>query len=83
MIVELRDAGRPASDVMEIMRKEMPDLATLVAKAPRNSPCPCGSGIKTKHCHGGPRTITPLAPTAYPVFVAEPRPRVSGFDVEV
>jgi len=21
-------------------------------KVPRNSPCPCGSGKKYKHCHG-------------------------------
>jgi preprotein translocase subunit SecA len=22
------------------------------SKTPRNSPCPCGSGKKFKHCHG-------------------------------
>lgn len=21
---------------------------------PRNEPCPCGSGLKFKHCHGDP-----------------------------
>jgi uncharacterized protein len=77
-IVALRDEGRPASDVMAIMRTEMPDPETLAAKAPRNSLCPCGSGLKTKHCHGGPRATAPPEPTAYPVFVAAPRPRVAG-----
>ena len=24
------------------------------AKVGRNDPCPCGSGKKYKHCHGGP-----------------------------
>ena len=32
--------GRPASDVWE-----------LFASAPRNGPCPCGSGRKAKYCH--------------------------------
>lgn len=36
----LLDQGRPASDVSE-----------LFARAPRNSPCPCGSGRKAKYCH--------------------------------
>jgi hypothetical protein len=26
--------------------------ALTVAKAPRNAPCPCGSGVKYKRCHG-------------------------------
>jgi uncharacterized protein len=81
-IVALRDAGRPASDVMEIMRTEMPDVEALASKAPRNSPCPCGSGLKAKHCHGGSRAAAPPEPTTYPVFVAEPRPRVAGMKLE-
>lgn len=27
----------------------------------RNDRCPCGSGLKYKHCHGGPRAATPPA----------------------
>jgi preprotein translocase subunit SecA len=34
----------------------LPDRAadgeTIVAPASRNAPCPCGSGLKYKHCHG-------------------------------
>ena len=82
-MVALREAGRPASDVMAIMRTEMPDLATSASKAPRNSPCPCGSGLKTKHCHGRTRPVETSEPTTYPVFVAEPRRRVSGMEIEV
>ena len=81
-MVSLREAGRPMSDVMEIMRTQMPDLEALASKAPRNSPCPCGSGLKAKHCHGGAHTSTPPETTTYPVFVAEPRPRVAGTTIE-
>jgi preprotein translocase subunit SecA len=29
-----------------------PPEASDWARTPRNSPCPCGSGKKFKHCHG-------------------------------
>lgn len=35
-----------------------------VAVAPRNAPCPCGSGRKYKHCHGGQRIGHPLTERA-------------------
>jgi len=28
------------------------EIAAIFARAPRNEPCPCGSGRKAKHCHG-------------------------------
>ncbi len=28
------------------------EIGALFARAPRNEPCPCGSGRKAKHCHG-------------------------------
>ncbi len=46
--------GRPASEVMGILvREEEAALQGAFAKAGRNDPCPCGSGSKFKHCHGG------------------------------
>jgi uncharacterized protein len=82
-LVALREAGRPASDLMEIMRAEMPDLTARAAIAPRNSPCPCGSGLKAKHCHGGSRSPAPPEPATYPVVVAQPRRRVTGLTLEL
>ncbi len=41
LMADLVRAKRPASDIVSIF-----------AKSPRNAPCPCGSGIKTKRCHG-------------------------------
>jgi len=29
-----------------------PEHPSTSGKVPRNSPCPCGSGNKYKHCHG-------------------------------
>lgn len=38
---ELLRQGRPASDIADVF-----------GRAPRNGPCPCGSGRKSKYCHG-------------------------------
>jgi len=34
------------------MPQQLADGETIVAPASRNAPCPCGSGLKYKHCHG-------------------------------
>ena len=51
---------------------------TTIAPAPsRNDPCPCGSGKRYKHCHGGgtPPTVSAPAAAAPPeVFEAEGDP---------
>jgi len=31
--------------------RSAPEVMRILAKAPRNSPCPCGSTKKAKHCH--------------------------------
>jgi hypothetical protein len=40
------------------MRTENRALPLTVRKVPRNYPCPCGSGIKYKRCHG--RVVPPI-----------------------
>ncbi len=40
LMADLVRHGRFADEVMSIL-----------ADAPRNEPCPCGSGRKAKHCH--------------------------------
>jgi uncharacterized protein len=42
LMADLLDHGRPASAI-----------TVAFSRAPRNSPCPCGSGQKAKACHGG------------------------------
>ncbi|MHB1414193.1 MAG: SEC-C metal-binding domain-containing protein [Chloroflexota bacterium] len=37
---------------MELLAEQEAALKRAVARAGRNDPCPCGSGKKTKHCHG-------------------------------
>ncbi len=45
--------GRPAWEVMRVLGgEEEAALEAAFAKAGRNDPCPCGSGLKFKHCHG-------------------------------
>jgi len=40
------------SNGREIKKSEASPLSQSNNKIPRNSPCPCGSGKKYKHCHG-------------------------------
>jgi len=51
MAGELR-AGRPPAGVMEETARRDAALREAVARTGRNESCPCGSGRKTKHCHG-------------------------------
>ncbi len=41
-----QSAQRPTQNVFDVQNPE------TWASTPRNSPCPCGSGKKYKHCHG-------------------------------
>jgi uncharacterized protein len=54
MTAELR-AHRPPANVMLILAREEADLERQFAGVGRNDPCPCGSGLKFKHCHGKKR----------------------------
>lgn len=75
MITSAIQSGRPASDVMEVLRREDAAFAAAVRSAGRNGPCPCGSGRKTKQCHGKPAVHDERhAPS--PTGVGVPRPRV-------
>ncbi len=50
MANELRNNRAPAN-VMSYMARKEAELQKLFAKAYRNDPCPCGSGLKFKNCH--------------------------------
>jgi uncharacterized protein len=52
-MVQLLRAGRPITDIMEILAVH--DRQSAMESAGRNDPCPCGSGRKFKHCCGRPR----------------------------
>ena len=43
---------RPPANVMLQMARDDAELERAFAKAGRNDPCPCGSGVKYKRCHG-------------------------------
>jgi uncharacterized protein len=45
-------ANRPASEVMALVSGEQGHLKAKFASTGRNDPCPCGSGMKFKKCHG-------------------------------
>ncbi|MDE3096249.1 MAG: anaerobic sulfatase maturase [Chloroflexota bacterium] len=49
-MVELTRLHRPAAAIMAEVREEAADSGQAWRRAPRNAPCPCGSGRKYKHC---------------------------------
>jgi hypothetical protein len=51
-------------------------MEAAVAQTGRNDPCPCGSGLKTKQCHGRKPTATAPKTIRLPVHQAQPRARV-------
>jgi uncharacterized protein len=54
--------NRPATEVMQILSAEETKLQTALAQAGRNDPCPCGSRLKVKQCHGRQQSRTKAPP---------------------
>jgi uncharacterized protein len=52
LMADLLRADRFADEVMKILAEEE---RRAYAAAGRNDPCPCGSGLKLKRCHGAER----------------------------
>jgi uncharacterized protein len=75
IIARLVKTNRQAAEVMPLMVGLDANLATDLASAGRNDPCPCGSGRKTKVCHGQSGTKAPAGLTRIPLGV--PRPPVA------
>lgn len=55
IMAELIRSGRTADGVMEILARERTSAGRKGGDAGRNDPCPCGSGIKFRNCHGNRR----------------------------
>jgi uncharacterized protein len=71
VMIDLMRSGRAAADVMAILDAEEKPLRERVSRAGRNDPCPCGSGLKVKRCHGRTEAPRPL-----PARSGVPRPPV-------
>lgn len=52
IMADLLRRGRYADEVMRILPAEEARLSEAAARVGRNGPCPCGSGLKAKRCHG-------------------------------
>ncbi|WP_406656465.1 anaerobic sulfatase maturase [Methanolobus sp. ZRKC2] len=52
IMVALMLRGYPASEVMHILKQKKVTQERELPKVGRNEPCPCGSGLKFKRCHG-------------------------------
>jgi uncharacterized protein len=52
IIADLLRKGRPAADVMGIIKERDKELDRVLSSTGRNDPCPCRSGKKFKKCHG-------------------------------
>ena len=74
VIAEAVRGGHEASVVMPIMAAQDAAFDELVRAAGRNEPCPCGSGEKTKRCHGTAQRELHQSPEL-PSGPGLPRPR--------
>ena len=79
IIARLVKTGRQASEVMPLMVQLDATLAAALASAGRNDPCPCGSGRKTKVCHGRSGTAQPANLASIPL--GKPRPPLPVLDI--
>ena len=77
IMVSLMRAGRPAAGVMTILAREEAEMAAAVARIGRNGLCPCGSGRKSKKCHGRHSAAMTPKSIKLPVYQAQPRARVT------
>ena len=62
LMAGLHRRGRPAAEVMRILAVEEAKWQALFAQTGRNDPCPCGSDLKYKQCHGKPAARYPMEP---------------------
>jgi uncharacterized protein len=61
ILTKLYHLGQPAARVMDILQAEEARQAPVMGKVGRNDPCPCGSGLKHKKCHGRTEPANPPA----------------------
>lgn len=54
IMANLLRQGRFADEIVPMIAAQDAAQRAAAARAGRNDPCPCGSGKKAKHCHGGP-----------------------------
>jgi uncharacterized protein len=52
IMASLFNQGRAPADLMSILAGEPETLKNVFLDVGRNDPCPCGSGLKFKRCHG-------------------------------
>jgi uncharacterized protein len=53
MMAKLLKAERPPAEIMHWYALEDDKWRAEARRVGRNEACPCGSGRKVKHCHGG------------------------------
>jgi uncharacterized protein len=52
IMAELLRRKQAPAEIMRLLPGEEAQLKRALARAKRNDPCPCGSGLKVKRCHG-------------------------------
>lgn len=75
VMVDLMRNGQSADGVMAILAREETPFLDELARLGRNDPCPCGSGLKVKKCHGAVDSGPESRPL--PVHQGVPRPPVT------
>jgi len=73
LVAMLMRTNRPASDVMDILKEQKEVFAEAIIRAHSESPCPCGSGLQFKDCHGW---VRPRRSRKSKTPTGQPRPPV-------
>ena len=73
IMATLLRTNRPASDVMNILAERKKVLAEAYTTASQDQPCPCGSGLEYRACHGWKRSSRGRRRRKKPVPRARPR----------
>ncbi len=73
LMIDVLRSGRLAESVMDVLTAEDAAFEEALRQTGRNDPCPCGSGRKTKQCHGAPSDVTTKPISIQP---APPRPPI-------
>lgn len=76
MMIDLMARGRAAAEVMALLAGEESRFRHELRAVGRNAPCPCGSGVKVKRCHGSEQPATPGR--QLPIREGVPRAPVTG-----
>jgi uncharacterized protein len=82
IMASLMQRGRRASDVMAILAEKAEQLQQALKAAQLEDPCPCGSGMAFRSCHGWKKPRRRKAKSQTPIGIPRPPVKLSVGEVQ-